>query len=47
MKERAALIGADFDLESRSGHGTAISVSLAGIKSEWELSHHVKEETTR
>jgi two-component sensor histidine kinase len=47
MKERAALIGADFDLESRLGHGTAIFVSLPGVKSEWELSDHVKEESTR
>jgi two-component system NarL family sensor kinase len=47
MTERAALIGADFDLESNLGHGTAISVSLPRIKSEWEVSLHLKEESTR
>jgi signal transduction histidine kinase len=47
MKERAALIGADFDLKSRAGQGTAIFVFLPPVRLEWELSHHVKEETTR
>jgi signal transduction histidine kinase len=47
MRERAALIGADFDLASRPGHGTAISVFLPAIGAERELSPHVQEESTR
>jgi signal transduction histidine kinase len=47
MRERAALIGADFDLASRPGQGTAISVFLPAIRIERELSQHMKEESTR
>jgi signal transduction histidine kinase len=47
MKERAHLIGADFNLESWPGCGTSISVVLRALVDERESSHHVREASTR
>ena len=46
MKERASLIGADFDLGSEPGCGTAISVGLRATKDEQESLPQEKEEST-
>jgi nitrate/nitrite-specific signal transduction histidine kinase len=46
MKERASLMGAEFDLESVPGSGTAISVGFLATRDEQESFPQEKEEST-